>query len=112
LSARVFKVSASGASRKWKNSIVRFPKIRVRDRALTINRGQGIPETLCSFFIPAADINTGNFTCVPVFCEPDPNLIALVIHKRPQLITFKGKPTFGLFFTFTFLGISSYLSLT
>ena len=88
----------STMSFRWKNNTICFPKISVTDRALTINRRHRIPKTLCSFFIPTANINANNFTCVSVFCKPNPNLIALVIHKRPQLITFNGKSPFRLFF--------------
>ncbi|QTA86678.1 Uncharacterized protein dnm_027020 [Desulfonema magnum] len=88
---------------RWKDRIIRFPEISVTDRTLTIYRRQGIPETLCARFVPASDMNTDNFTRVPVFFQPYQDLIAFIINKGPQFVTFGSEPSFRLFFYIRFL---------
>jgi len=68
----------------WKNLIIRLPNIRMNNSALSVNTRYRIPQFPGTFPITASHMNSDDFLCLSIFCQPYPILIS---DKRPHLIT-------------------------
>ncbi len=81
----------------WQNRPICCPKVRICDRALAIDTGQGFPQFACCCFIPCANINANNLTSVCTLEPTRPTACSLccprmtIIH-RIELLT---SPFFG-----------------
>lgn len=76
------------------NFLIRFPKIRIADRALTVNTRKRFPQFFRILPSPAPDIKSNYHTGISVKSEPYPSFYFLFADKTPHFIWFKCQPAF------------------
>ncbi len=85
-----------------KNFVAGRPEICIRNGTLPVNSRYRIPKPQRPFLISISCIDTCYFSCILIYCEPNPLLIIFISDKRPHFIALYRQPALRFFFHINF----------